>query len=78
MTKATGFIVDFATVKAACAKLRAVLDHGYLNDIPGLELPWLENISRWIWQQLKPELPMLSRVTLRRDPVRQGCIYSGD
>ncbi|MBF0097670.1 MAG: 6-carboxytetrahydropterin synthase [Magnetococcales bacterium] len=35
-----------------------------LNDIPGLENPTSEMISSWIWQQLKPNLPELSWVTV--------------
>lgn len=35
-----------------------------LNDIPGLENPTSEMISSWIWQQLKPNLPALSWVSV--------------
>ena len=74
----TGFVVDFAEVETACEKLRATLDHGCLNDIAGLETPSLENIARWLWKQLKPALPLLCRVTVRRDSCRQTCVHYGD
>ena len=74
----TGFIVDFETLEKACAQLREKLDHNFLNDIPGLETPSLENISRWIWQQLAPQFSGLYRVTVRRDSLRQGCSYFGE
>ena len=74
----TGFIVDFETLEKACAQLHETLDHNFLNEIPGLEIPSLENISRWIWQQLAPQFSGLYRVTVRRDSLRQGCSYYGE
>jgi 6-pyruvoyltetrahydropterin/6-carboxytetrahydropterin synthase len=74
---ATGFIADFGDVDAACAELRARLDHRMLNDIGGLEKPSLENLSRWIWNELRARLPSLSRVTVRRDSAGQSCTYKG-
>ena len=74
----TGFIVDFETLESACAKLHEMLDHSFLNEIPELETPSLENISRWIWRQLAPQFPGLHRVTVRRDSLRQGCSYFGE
>lgn len=73
----SGFIADFADVEDACAKVRASLDHRMLNDIDGLAQPSLENISRWIWGALAPELPGLARVTVRRDSAGQSCTYIG-
>ncbi len=57
----TGWIRDFAEIKAIFKPIYEQLDHNYLNDIPGLENPTSENLCRWIWQQLKPLLPELSR-----------------
>ena len=74
----TGFIVDFETLEKACSKLHETLDHNFLNEIPGLETPSLENISRWIWQKLAPQFAGLHRVTVRRDSLRQGCSYYGE
>src|SRR3546814_15369682 len=37
-----GWIVDFAALEAALKPLQDVLDPGYLNEIPGLEVPTLE------------------------------------
>jgi 6-pyruvoyltetrahydropterin/6-carboxytetrahydropterin synthase len=52
------------------------LDHTYLNDIDRLEIPTLENISRWIWRRLQNELPGLDRVLVRRGSCGEGCAYS--
>ena len=73
----TGWVTDFAEVDGSIQVIRAQLDHHYLNDIEGLELPTLENISRWIWEQLDKTLPNLDRVLLERKTCNEGCIYSG-
>jgi 6-pyruvoyltetrahydropterin/6-carboxytetrahydropterin synthase len=69
--------MDFADLKAAFKPVLEQLDHYYLNDIPGLENPTSENISRWIWHKLKPDLPLLSRVEIR-ETCTSGCVYRGE
>lgn len=60
----TGWVMDFADIKQAFKPLHDQLDHHYLNDIAGLENPTSENLSRWIYQQLKPALPGLSAIVV--------------
>ena len=48
-----GWVVDFAELKRAWAPLDEVLDHHYLNDVPGLENPTSEVLARWIWARLR-------------------------
>ena len=74
----SGFIVDFADLEAAGDSIRERLDHRFLNEIEGLESPSLEHLARFVWRQLKPRLPGLSRVAIRRDSHRQGCVYTGE
>ena len=52
------------------------LDHRYLNEIPGLENPTSENIARWIWQQLRPNLPLLTEVIVA-ETCTSKCVYRG-
>ncbi|HEY4380921.1 MAG TPA: 6-carboxytetrahydropterin synthase QueD [Acidobacteriaceae bacterium] len=73
----TGWVMDFAEVKAAFQPLYRQLDHYYLNDIPGLENPTSEVIARWIWERLQPALPGLSRVVVR-ETCTTGAVYTGD
>jgi 6-pyruvoyltetrahydropterin/6-carboxytetrahydropterin synthase len=73
----TGWIRDFADLKAAFQPLYEILDHHFLNEVPGLENPTSENLARWIWQRLKPSLPELSRVVVR-ETCMSGCIYAGE
>jgi len=72
-----GWIIDFADIKAAFKPIYDRLDHYYLNDIPGLENPTSENLARWIWSELKPRLPLLSKIEVS-ETCNSGCIYVGD
>ncbi len=72
-----GWVMDFADVKQAFAPVYERLDHHYLNDVPGLENPTSENLARWIWRELRPRLPLLSRVVVH-ETCTSGASYSGD
>lgn len=72
----TGWVRDFADIKGLFGPLYAQLDHNYLNDIPGLDNPTSEVLARWIWEQLDPTLPGLSRIVVR-ETCTSGCVYSG-
>jgi len=73
----TGWVMDFADVRAACEPVREQLDHHYLNDIEGLENPTSEHVARWIWARLTPGIPGLSSVVVR-ETCTSGCVYRGD
>jgi 6-pyruvoyltetrahydropterin/6-carboxytetrahydropterin synthase len=73
---ATGWIQDFGDLRAAFQPLLEVLDHRLLNDVPGLENPTAETIARWIWERLRPALPLLSAVVIHETPTSR-CIYTG-
>lgn len=73
----TGWVMDFADLKRAFQPVYDTLDHHLLNDIEGLENPTSENLARWVWGRLAPEVPGLSAV-LVRETCNAGCIYRGD
>lgn len=72
----SGWIMDYGEMKEVFQPLYDRLDHHYLNDIDGLENPTSEVLARWIWDQLKPELPLLSKVVIN-ETCTSGCIYEG-
>ena len=74
--ESTGWVVDFADIKAAFAPIERVLDHNYMNDVAGLENPTSEVLARWVWEQLAPALPGLSSIVVR-ETCTSGCIYNG-
>jgi 6-pyruvoyltetrahydropterin/6-carboxytetrahydropterin synthase len=73
----TGWVMDFADVKAAFQPIYDQLDHHYLNDIPGLDNPTSENLARWVWQQTKVVLPLLTKVVIH-ETCTSGSEYLGD
>jgi len=72
-----GWVIDFGDIKSAFKPIYDRLDHYYLNDIPGLENPTSENLAKWIWQELKPTLPLLSQIDIK-ETCNSGCRYLGD
>jgi 6-pyruvoyltetrahydropterin/6-carboxytetrahydropterin synthase len=72
----SGWVMDFAELKQAFQPLYDRLDHHYLNDIEGLENPTSERLAVWIWERLKPALPLLSAVTVH-ETCTSGCRYTG-
>jgi 6-pyruvoyltetrahydropterin/6-carboxytetrahydropterin synthase len=72
-----GWVMDFSELKARVNPLIRQLDHYYLNEIPGLENPTSENLARWMWQKLLPELPELSKIVIR-ETCTSGCVYQGE
>lgn len=72
-----GWVIDFSEVKAVCKPALDRLDHALLNEIPGLENPTAENVTRWLWQQFKEKMPGLQKIELKETPT-SGVIYEGD
>jgi len=72
----TGWVMDFADLRAAWEPLHDQVDHRYLNDVPGLENPTSEVLAEWIWRRLAPTLPGLSEIVVR-ETCTSGCRYRG-
>ena len=63
--------VDLRQLKEKLAKITEQFDHSYLNDYKELGNPSTENLSRYIFQQLKNNLPggaVLERVRVWETP----------
>lgn len=73
----SGWVIDFADITAAWQPLHAVLDHNFLNEVPGLDNPTSENLARWIWREIRPSLPLISQVVVR-ETCTSGCVYRGE
>ncbi|GDX11178.1 6-carboxy-5,6,7,8-tetrahydropterin synthase [Verrucomicrobiota bacterium] len=73
----TGWFYDHADISRAMKPLLSVLDHGYLNEIPGLENPTIENMCAWFWQKLSPQLPGLAEIVVHETPSAR-CSYRGE
>jgi 6-pyruvoyltetrahydropterin/6-carboxytetrahydropterin synthase len=71
-----GWLMDYADISAAFKPIHDQLDHYYLNEIPGLENPTSENLAIWIWQRLRPSLPLLKEIVVA-ETCMSRCVYSG-
>jgi 6-pyruvoyltetrahydropterin/6-carboxytetrahydropterin synthase len=73
----TGWIMDFGDIKKIFQPMYDQLDHNYLNDIPGLENPTSEVMAKWMWDRLKPDLPLLSKIVIN-ETCTSGTVYQGE
>jgi len=71
-----GWVMDYADISKAFQPIWRQLDHHYLNDITGLENPTSENVAAWIWDLLKPELPLLTEIVVA-ETCTAKCVYRG-
>ena len=72
-----GWLMDYADISAAFKPIHDQLDHFYLNEIPGLENPTSENLAAWIWQRLRPKLPLLKEIVVA-ETCMSKCAYAGE
>ncbi|MBV9571695.1 MAG: 6-carboxytetrahydropterin synthase [Alphaproteobacteria bacterium] len=71
----TGVLRELDEIKTVLDALRAELDHRLLNELEGLGTPTLENLARYIFERVKPQLPEVVRVKIRRPSYGQSCVY---
>jgi hypothetical protein len=76
MDPAKGYLVDYGDIKKAISPVYDALDHRCLNEIAGLENPTAEMLAKWVWDRLKPTLPLLSQVIVF-ETCTSRCVYEG-
>ena len=75
---ATGMIIDLGLLERAMEDVRDALDHRFLDEINDLGPATMENLSRWIWDRLRPTVANLEKVCVFRDSSGEACSYWGD
>jgi len=70
------WVMDFSDIKNIIKPIVDIIDHKYLNDIEGLENPTCEIIAKWLWDKIKPGIPLLNKIELYETPT-SGVIYQG-
>jgi 6-pyruvoyltetrahydropterin/6-carboxytetrahydropterin synthase len=70
---AEGWVADLAVLDKELKAVAGELDHGLLNEKPGLESPTLERLCLYFAQRLKPAFPDLCRVVVSRPTVGESC-----
>jgi 6-pyruvoyltetrahydropterin/6-carboxytetrahydropterin synthase len=71
-----GYLIDYGEIKRVVEPIVKKLDHYYLNEIAGLENPTSEMIAKWIWDQVKPLLPLLAELVVH-ETCTSTCEYRG-
>ncbi len=73
----SGWVADLAALDQALAVIAAELDHGLLNERPGLETPTLERLCLYFAKRSsRPAFPGLARASevFRPSPRRATCV----
>lgn len=68
-----GWVADLAELDQALAAIARELDHGLLNEKPGLESPTLEHICVYFAERLKRRFPGLARIAVSRPTIGESC-----
>jgi len=73
---AKGYLIDYGDIKQVAEPIVKQLDHYYLNEIEGLSNPTSEVLAKWIYDKLKPSLPMLDAIVVF-ETCTSTCEYRG-
>lgn len=74
--EAKGYLVDYGEITHVVSPIVKQLDHYYLNKIEGLENPTSEVLARWLWDHIKPQLPLLASIIVY-ETCTSSCEYRG-
>lgn len=67
------WVADLGELDQALRAIATELDHGLLNEKPGLESPTLERLCLYFAERLKPTFPGLCRITVSRPTIGESC-----
>lgn len=70
----SGMVVDLGHLRAQIAKLRAQLDHQFLDDLADLGPATLENLCCFIKKHLGRTVPRLCAVSVAREASGDKCV----
>lgn len=68
-----GWVADLAELESALRAVAGDLDHGVLNETPGLESPTLERLCLYFAERLGPAFPGLARIVVSRPSINESC-----
>lgn len=74
----TGMVIDLGLLQRAMEDARDALDHRLLDEVNDLGPATMENLSRWIWDRLRPSIANLHKVSVYRDSSSDACSYWGE
>ena len=69
----TGMVMDIGLIRLEVAKVRELLDHHLLDEVPNLGIPTLENLCIYIEKTMRDNGLQLSRVSVWRESLGDRC-----
>lgn len=69
----TGMVVDFGVLRRRIEAVREVLDHAFLDEVPALGAPTLENLCAFIAERLQGTVPPVASVRVWREASGDAC-----
>jgi 6-pyruvoyltetrahydropterin/6-carboxytetrahydropterin synthase len=69
----TGMVMDIGLIRLEVAKVRELLDHHYLDEVPDLGIPTLENLCIYIEKTMRKNGLALSRISVWRESLGDRC-----
>jgi 6-pyruvoyltetrahydropterin/6-carboxytetrahydropterin synthase len=69
-----GWVADLGDLDRALRAIAGELDHGLLNEKPGLASPTLERLCLYFAERLKAGFPGLVRIAVSRPSVNESCV----
>lgn len=70
------WVADLGELETALKAVAHELDHGLLNEKPGLENPTLERLCLYFRDRLSERFPGLSRIEVSRPTIGERCSLS--
>ena len=69
----TGMVSDLGVLRARLDGVREQLDHHYLDEVPGLGVPTLENLCAFVWRAVAPHFSSIASVRVWREGMGDAC-----
>ena len=69
----SGMVMDIGLIRLEVTKVRELLDHHYLDEVPDLGIPTLENLCIYIEKAMRDNGLQLSRVSVWRESLGDRC-----
>lgn len=70
----SGMLVDLSYLRSEIARVRDLLDHRFLDEVPGLGPATIENLCAFIRLQLEDSVPNLCAVMIERRASGDRCV----
>ena len=67
----SGMVSDLGLLRARLEVVREQLDHHYLDEVPSLGVPTLENL--FVWNAVSPHFANIATVRVWRDGMGDAC-----